>query len=108
MVAKKGSLVYVSKECTMITRTHILKSKIFQTQYVFLESLEAVNTWRYISMVNMRFFMLFHASVPLNGLPFKGQPHKMVKHTQTIRRQKPTNWLSVFDHFMGLALKWLK
>ena len=44
MVAKKGSLVYVSKECTMITRTHILKSKIFQTQYVFLESLEAVNT----------------------------------------------------------------
>ena len=29
----------------------------------------------------------------------------MVKHTQTIRRQKPTNCLSVFDHFVGLALK---
>ena len=28
----------------------------------------------------------------------------MVKHTQTIRRQK-TNSLSAFDHFMGLALK---
>ena len=46
IVPKKGSLVYVSKECTMIIRTHILKSKTFQAQYVFLESLEAVNTWR--------------------------------------------------------------
>ena len=33
------------------------------------------------------------------------KPHKMVKHTQTIRRQQPTNCLSVFDHFVGLALK---
>ena len=32
----------------------------------------------------------------------------MVKHTQTIRRQEPTNCLSVFDQFMGLALKGLK
>ena len=32
----------------------------------------------------------------------------MVKHTQTIRWQKPTNCLSVFDHFVGLALKGLK
>ena len=31
----------------------------------------------------------------------------MVKHTQTIRRQQPTNCLSVFDHFVGLALKGL-
>ena len=29
----------------------------------------------------------------------------MVKHTQTIRRQKPANYLSVFDHFVGFALK---
>ena len=28
----------------------------------------------------------------------------MVKHTQTILRRKPTNCLSVFDHFVGLAL----
>ena len=35
-------------------------------------------------------------------------PHKMAKHTQTIRPQKPTNYLSVFDHFVGLALKRLK
>ena len=38
-------------------------------------------------------------------LPFKGHPPKMVKHTQTIRRLLPTNCLSAFDHFVGLALK---
>ena len=35
------------------------------------------------------------------------QPHQMVKHTQTIRRLLPTNYLSVFDHFVGLSLKGL-
>ena len=29
----------------------------------------------------------------------------MVKHTQTIRLLLPTNCLSVFGHFVGLALK---
>ena len=38
---------------------------------------------------------------------FKRQPHKMVKRTQTFRRLLPTNCLSVFDHFVGLALKGL-
>ena len=32
----------------------------------------------------------------------------MVKHTQAIRRLLPMNYLSVFDHFVGLALKGLK
>ena len=32
----------------------------------------------------------------------------MVKHTQTIRRLFAMNSLSVFDHFVGLALKGLK
>ena len=32
----------------------------------------------------------------------------MVKHTQTIRRLLLTNCLSVFDHFVRLALKGLK
>ena len=32
----------------------------------------------------------------------------MVKHTQTIRRQQPMNYLSVFDHFVGLRLKGLR
>ena len=40
--------------------------------------------------------------------PFKRQPHKMVKHTQTICWQELTNCLSVFEHFEGLALKELK
>ena len=31
----------------------------------------------------------------------------MVKQIQTIRRLLPTNCLSVFDHFAGLALKGL-
>ena len=31
----------------------------------------------------------------------------MVKHTQTFRGQQLTNCLSVFDHFLGLALKGL-
>ena len=32
----------------------------------------------------------------------------MVKHTQAICRQQSTNCLSVFDHFVELALKGLK
>ena len=32
----------------------------------------------------------------------------MDKHTQTIRRQQPTNCMSVFDYFVGLALKRLR
>ena len=40
--------------------------------------------------------------------PLSANPHEMVKHTQTIRRLLQTNCLSVFDHFVGLALKELK
>ena len=40
--------------------------------------------------------------------PLGAKPHKMVKHTQTICPQQPTNCFSVFDHFVGLALKGLK
>ena len=36
---------------------------------------------------------------------FKRQSHKMVKHTQTICRQKRANCLSVFDLFVGWHLK---
>ena len=36
-------------------------------------------------------------------LPFKSQPHKMVKHTQ-----QPTNCFSMFDRFVGLAFKGLR
>ena len=39
--------------------------------------------------------------------PFKRQPHKMVKHAETIYQQQPSNCLSVFNHSVGLALKGL-
>ena len=39
--------------------------------------------------------------------PFQRQSPKMVKHTQTIRRLLSTNCLSVFEHFVGLAVKGL-
>ena len=38
--------------------------------------------------------------------PFKRQLHKMVKLKQFVGKL-PTNCLSVFDHFVGLALKGL-
>ena len=37
--------------------------------------------------------------------PLKRQPHKMARDIQTIRRLLPTNCLSVFDHFVRLALE---
>ena len=37
----------------------------------------------------------------------KCQPHKMVKHTQTICLLLLTNCLSMFDHFVGLIFKGL-
>ena len=37
--------------------------------------------------------------------PFERLPHKMVRHTQTIRRVLPKNCLSVLDHFVGLMFK---
>ena len=36
---------------------------------------------------------------------FNPQPPKMAKHIQTIRRLLPTNCLSVFGHFVELALR---
>ena len=41
----------------------------------------------------------------LSFRPFNRKPHKMVKHTQTIRWQQETDCLSVFGHFVALALK---
>ena len=38
-------------------------------------------------------------------LHFFKAPKQKVQHTQTIRRQQPTNCFRVSDHFAGLALK---
>ena len=40
--------------------------------------------------------------------PLSANPNKMFKHTQTIRPLLPTNCLSVFDHFVGMALEGLR
>ena len=42
------------------------------------------------------------------ALPFNRQPLKLVKHTQRIDLQQPSNYFSVFDQFVGLELKGLK
>ena len=49
--------------------------------------------------------VLCHGEKISDLLTLYPSPHKMVKHIQTTRRQKPGNCLSVFDHF---ALKGLK
>ena len=45
------------------------------------------------------------ANIERKPTQLKRQFHKMVKRTQTIRRQFSTNCLSVFDHFVELVLK---
>ena len=44
-------------------------------------------------------------SVYYNASPFKRQPHKIAKRTQTIRWLLTTNCLSVFNYSVGFALK---
>ena len=58
---------------------------------------ELANLFRDLSMME-----LFYLTV--EPLTFKRQPHKMIKHTKTIRRQQPTNCLSLSDHFVELAV----
>ena len=54
----------------------------------------------------MFFFFFFNSILASNcSQPFNRQPHKMVKHTQAICLLTVNEFLSVFDHFVGLALK---
>ena len=59
-----------------------------------------------ILSLNFRNNLISQSSATMNLNPLNTNPYKMVKHTQTIRRQ-PTNCLRMFDHFVGLALKGL-
>ena len=65
-----------------------------------------ITFWRF----SPSFFLLSNAgwlwSIKVNSL--KRQPDKVVIHNQTTRRLLATNCLSVFDHFVGLALKGLR
>ena len=53
------------------------------------------------------YLKIYHGMKGTDYLPFKHQSHKMVKHTQTIRRHLSTNCLRVFNHFVKLPLKGL-
>ena len=53
----------------------------------------------------MQIFMTLNTEK--SSSPFNRQPYKMIIHIQTIRGLLPTDSLSVFDHFVRLALKGL-
>ena len=57
--------------------------------------------------INYLFCRKFYHTCFLGSSPVKCQPHKIVKHTQTIRGQHSTSCLSVFGHFVGLVVKGL-
>ena len=60
-----------------------------------------------ITLIIIIIIITYTNNVTQYSKAFKRQPHKIVKHTQTILRQQPTNFLSVFDHFVWLVLKGL-
>ena len=65
-----------------------------QPRFVYFS--QAVDNWRDTILVCFYCLLIY---------PFKRQHHKKVKYTETIRRQQPTNCLSVFDHFVKLVFK---
>ena len=74
--------------------------KIYHLQ--FLNFKELLKTFSIVAKIIIRNLILKNVML---SLAFKCQPHKMIKHTETIHRQQPTNCLNVFHNFMGSALK---
>ena len=60
-----------------------------------------------IKIINFWKLLTNYCHYQLDLKSFERQPHKMVEHTQTIRRLLPTNCLSVFDHIVELEIKGL-
>ena len=60
--------------------------------------------WCFLRVYDNDSAMLWRTCFGKNDI-CKRQPHKMVKLIQTIRRLLPTNYLSVLDHFVRLALR---
>ena len=58
---------------------------------------------RYLTLNYVNFALFSYCTICII-YPFKWQPHKMVKHTQTIRRQQSINCWSVFEHLVGLFM----
>ena len=94
---KNGTCTQVlSTACETWCCLQIYKANIFSVVWFF-----------YYWSLLLCFFFLFLVFRHLLFSPLKCQPNKMVKQTQTIRQLLPTNCLSVFDHFVGSALKGL-
>ena len=72
----------------------------FQLIYYLTISYQYANLFWFCSSSLFLFFFF--------NLPFKCQSHKEFKHIQTICQQKLTNYLNVFDNFVGLVLKVLR
>ena len=104
-------------------RSHILKQTCSRKLPVFLSICDFLQSNRHERVnaihnipINISYFLLYIEMRPNFDFlkvtfyfkqifkPFKRQPHKVVIHTQTIHRQQPANWLSVFDHLVGLTL----
>ena len=57
--------------------------------------------WLLLSLITFIFLYSIESFLTLKAF----QPYRMVKHTQAIRWLQPMNCLSMFDHFVELALK---
>ena len=75
-------------------------AKILQTFSLYFK-----NVWYTFLKGTLRYFICGLYGVFRQLLTLQAPPHKMIKHTQTIRRLLSTNCLSGFDHFVKLALK---
>ena len=62
----------------------------------------------FVFTIQENFRLVVVSDAPISDYPFKRQPHKIFKYTQTVRWLGPTNCLSMFDHFVGLAFIGLK
>ena len=53
----------------------------------------------------LRYYLFSYIAFPHLVNPLSANPTEWSNTLKTIRRLLPTNCLSVFDHFVGLALK---
>ena len=93
----------VPDTATPLTFTGVFVIPVNFTVMIYGYILFETSTLKRSPSAAMTWTFWFHVNMATK--PFKSQPHKMVKYLQTIRRQKPTNYLNVFDNFVGLALK---
>ena len=88
----------------------LIQSNILNPYYLRVKFHGEINDWFGLQIKWL--VSIWISTLDLNWLnmysPFKCQPQKMVKPTQTIRWQQSTNRFSVFNHFVGLMLQGLR